>query len=209
MVHYQLSVDALSHECNPTGGNIMNKSLIWITAGVAAVGFGIPAFAAISSPASGPITTPAATVVSLPHSAGADDASPTGPSTPRAVVVPVVVAPTNAPTIIDDKGGTCAGTEAATDDRCTGVDAHDVNDDATSNSVDDVNDDATSNSVEDVSGRCDEAEHANDPSCTVAPAGNTAAASNSTVTSIDDNSGRGSGGHGGADDSGHGGSSHG
>ena len=180
----------------------MNKSLIWITAGVAAVGFGIPAFAAISSPASGPVTTPAATVVSLPHSAGSDDAIPTVPSTPRAVVVPVVVAPTNAsvvttPTTIDDKGGACAGAEDATDDRCTGVDAHDVNDDA------------TSNSVEDVSGRCDEAEHANDPSCTVAAAGNTTATSNSTVTSIDDNSGRGSGGYGGADDSGHGGSSHG
>ena len=66
-----------------------------------------------------------------------------------------------------------------------------VDDNATSNTVDD---DATTNSVEDVSGNCDEAEHANDPSCTGAAA-------------ADDNSGRGGdddSGHG-SDDSGHGG----
>ena len=170
----------------------MNKSLIWITAGIAGIGFGIPAFAAMSPQNDHPVTT-TPTVVSTPEHPAGDDSATSLPSTPAVISIPVVTAAANAPLVttansIEDVSGSCSEPGEATDDRCTGVDASD-----------DTND-ATVNSVEDISGPCDEAEHANDPSCSGSGA----------VTSTDDQSGREGSGRDGADDGadhGHGGNS--
>ncbi len=138
----------------------MNKTLIWITAAVAGVGFGIPAYAAMSSQHSGPETTPSPTVVSLPEVVRGDDAVTTVPSTPSIASVPVVNLPVvTTANSVEDSSGSCAEAGHANDDRCTGIDDPDV----TTNT--------TANTVEDVSGPCDEAEHANDPRCTGAVTG--------------------------------------
>ena len=181
----------------------MKKSVIWTTAGIAAVGFGVPAYAAISSPhqVEQIAPTPALTVPTTEDSAtvtSLDDSK-----------VTVVSAPDSLPTInltvnstsnsVEDVSGNCDEAEHANDAACAGT--------ATS-----VDDDATSNSVEDVSGKCDEAEHANDAAC----AGGATPVDNSTHTSVDDNphtsvedtsghAGSGGSGSGGADDSSHGG----
>ena len=179
----------------------MKKSVIWTTAGIAAVGFGVPAYAAISSPhevkqiaptpvVTVPTTEDSATVTSL------DDSKVTVVSTPA--TLPTISLTVNSTSnSVEDVSGNCDEAEHANDAACAGT--------ATS-----VDDDATSNSVEDVSGNCDEAEHANDAACV----GGGTPVDNSTHTSVDDNphtsvddsSGHGgSGGSGGADDSSHGG----
>ena len=178
----------------------MKKSLIWTTAGIAAVGFGVPAYAAISSPhevkqiaptpvMTVPTTEDSATVTSL------DDSKVTVVSTPA--TLPTISLTVNSTSnSVEDVSGNCDEAEHANDAACAGT--------ATS-----VDDDATSNSVEDVSGNCDEAEHAKDAACV----GGGTPVDNSTHTSVDDNphtsvddgSGHsGSGGSGGADDSSHG-----
>ena len=174
----------------------MNKSLIWIAAGVAGIGFGIPAFAAMSPQEIGPVTTTTPTVVSTPEVRAGDDSVTIRPSMPPVINIPVVDAPANVPldttaNSIEDVSGSCAEAEDATDDRCTGID-DDASDDTTN---------ATLNSVEDVSGPCDEAEHANDDRCAGADTSTDSAAG--TVTVTDDNSGHGTSGHGGSDDVNH------
>ncbi len=176
----------------------MKKSLIWTTAGIAAVGFGVPAYAAISSPhevkqiaptpvVTVPTTDDSATVTSL------DDSKVTVVSTPA--TLPTISLTVNSTSnSVEDVSGNCDEAEHANDAACAGT--------ATS-----VDDDATSNSVEDVSGNCDEAEHANDAVCV----GGGTPVDNSTHTSVDDNphtsvdDSSGHGGSGGADDSSHGG----
>ena len=176
----------------------MKKSAIWTTAGIAAVGFGVPAYAAISSPhevkqiaptpiVTVPTTEDSATVTSL------DDSKVTVVSTPA--TLPTISLTVNSTSnSVEDVSGNCDEAEHANDAACAGA--------ATS-----VDDDATPNSVEDVSGNCDEAEHANDAACV----GGGTPVDNSTHTSVDDNphtsvdDSSGHGGSGGADDSSHGG----
>jgi hypothetical protein len=115
----------------------MKKSLIWITAGIATVGFAVPAFAARGD--------------SPEHIAPAPVTVATAPTMARSNTVNSTVATVAS---ADDNIA-----HDATDDNGIG--------NATSNSVDDNGvDDATKNSVEDLSGPCDEAEHATDPTCT-------------------------------------------
>lgn len=154
----------------------MKKSVIWIGAGVAGIGLGIPAYAAMSPQEDAPRPKMSTTVVTLPDVG--DDTVTTAASIPS----PVVTA--TAPNTIEDS------THDSLDDS-----THNSIDDSTQNSIEDPVDDntavTTSNTVEDVSGPCDEAEHANDPRCGAAP-------------STDDNSGRDRGGRGSDDASGHG-----
>ena len=166
----------------------MKRSIIWTTAGIAAIGFGVPAFAAANGSTNQP-TTPASVNVTMATTATPNTVKSSGADSARdiaeaaavttASVTPASVTPASVtPTSVDD----------ATDNS--------VDDDATTNSVEDATDNSVDNeaddddATEDVSGNCDEAEHANDPACT-----GTAATSNT----VDDNSGHGS------DDSGHGG----
>jgi hypothetical protein len=182
------------------GDNIMKKSLIWITAGIAAVGFGVPAFAARGD-------APRQIVPAQVTVATATPTTETSNSVDSARVTTVTAATTV--NTVEDISGPCDEAEHANDPRCAGVTVastqNSIDDNATDNSVDDdatdnsVEDNATNNSVEDISGPCDEAEHANDPRCT----GVNGSSSNddSGHNGSDDNSGRG-----GSDDSGHGGS---
>jgi hypothetical protein len=159
----------------------MNKSLIWITAGIAAVGFAVPAFAARGdSPehiAPAQVTVATAAPTPTLAVAASNAVNPTA----------ATVAPTVAPIVASTDDNIA---HDATDDNI----AHDATDD---NGVDATDDDATENSVEDISGPCDEAEHATDPTCTgVAASANN---DNSAHDANDDNSAHG----GGSDDSGH------
>ncbi len=123
----------------------MKKSLIWITAGIATVGFAVPAFAARGDSPEHIAPAPVTVVTAAPTMATSNTVS--------AAVATVASADDN---IAHD----------ATDDN--GID------NTTSNSVDDNGlDDTTTNSVEDISGPCDEAEHATDPTCTGATAAST------------------------------------
>ena len=192
----------------------MKKSLIWTAVSVGVIGIGVPAFAAVQTSKPQPsITTVKTTVEDV--RGNCDEAQHANDPKCIAMVLPATpaAAPALRPTVsIDDSttnsiddSATANSVEDSTDNSIddNGDDATDntLSDDDTKNSVDDT----TSNSVEDVSGPCDEAEHANDPTCTAASA---------TVNSVDDNSAQGvnsgavddSGHHnGGADDSGHGG----
>jgi hypothetical protein len=192
----------------------MKKSLIWTAVSVGVIGIGVPAFAAVQTSKPRPTTTTVKTTVEdvrgncdeAEHANDPSCASMVLPATPAA-------APALRPTVsIDDS------TRNSVDDSATANSVEDSthdsiddngDDDATDNSLGDDTknsvDDTTSNSVEDVSGPCDEAEHANDPSCTTSAA---------PVNSVDDNSAqRGNSGtvddsghhNGGVDDSGHGG----
>jgi hypothetical protein len=203
----------------------MKKSLIWTAVGVAVIGIGVPAYAAVQTTKPLPsITTVKTTVEDV--KGNCDEAEHA--NDPRCAAVAAPATPVTQPTrpnvsvedsthdSMDDNGvdnsthdslddnGIDATTNSIDDDDAATHDADDDNGDdngidATSNSIDD----STSNSVEDISGPCDEAEHANDPSC----AGGAAA----PVTSVDDNPAPvggvdDSGHHNGGDDSGHGGS---
>ena len=159
----------------------MKKSLIWTTAAIAAIGFGVPAFAAMSSPVHTPQIAPTPVVkVASPDdttSSTSPDNSVSVPSTPQSSL-PDDNTTANS---VEDISGNCDEAEHANDAACAGVNATGTTDDA------------TQNSVEDVSGNCDEAEHAADPSCT------------GTGTAVDDNSVQGSNDSGHGSNSGHGG----
>ena len=131
----------------------MKRSIIWTTAGIAAIGFAVPAFAANGNSTNPTVPASVTVTNNTVKNSGADSAR-------DIIEASTVAAAAVTPTPVDDN--------------------------ATRNSVDD---DATTNSVEDISGNCDEAEHANDPSCTGAAA-------------ADDNSGHD--GSDDSDDSGHG-----
>ena len=179
----------------------MKKSAIWTTAGIAAVGFGVPAYAAVSSPhevkqiaptpvVTVPTTEASATVTSL------DDSKVTVVSAPASLPT-ISLAVNSTSNSVEDVSGNCDEAEHANDAACAGT--------ATS-----VDDDATPNSVEDVSGNCDEAEHANDAACvgggTPVDKSTHTSVDDNPHTSVDDSSGHGgSGSSGGADDSSHGG----
>ncbi|MEP7114748.1 MAG: hypothetical protein ABI862_15885 [Ilumatobacteraceae bacterium] len=172
----------------------MKKSIIWTTAAVATVGFGVPAVAAMAT--TGPVRQIApAPVVTVGSSD--DSTSSTAPHTTVSVVstpaalptisLPVSTTANSTANSVEDISGNCDEAEHADDAACAGANAPGVT----------VN--STENNVKDVSGNCDEAEHANDPSCT------------GTDTAVDDNSGPGSddSGHNGSDDnSGHDNSGH-
>jgi hypothetical protein len=189
----------------------MKRSLIWTTAGIAAIGFAVPAFAANSNSSNNTKpTVPASVTVTnnTVKNSGTDSARDIieASTVATANVTPTSVednatrnsvddnATTNS---VEDISGNCDEAEHANDAACAGT--AQVGDD---NGVDD---DATTNSVEDVSGNCDEAEHANDAACTGAAASSNTVDDNSGHRGSDD-SGRGSddSGHG-SDDSGHGG----
>jgi len=174
----------------------VKKSIVWTAAAVAAVGFGVPAFAAISSP--GEIRQIAPTpVVSV------DPPDITESSVDDSTTSVSLVTSSSPPISVEDVSGNCDEAEHANDAACTGVNAAGAPESS------------TANSVEDVSGNCDEAEHANDPSCagSGAPSNDNSGRGSSNSGSDNsgsDNSGRGSNsGHGnddsGSDDSGHGG----
>ncbi len=156
----------------------MKKSLIYIAAGIAAVGFAVPAFAAHGDtpehivPSQTPVSQ--VTVASIPN---------TITTTPTSNSQSIDNAPPRTPWRTSAVRATRPSTP--TIPRCTGVAVASTDDNATTNSVDD---NATSNSVEDISGPCDEAEHANDPRCTGATA--SAGADDSGHDVNDDNSGR-------------------
>ena len=172
----------------------MKRSIIWTTAGIAAIGFAVPAFAANGNSTNPTVPASVTVTANTANNSGTDSARDI---IEASTVAPAAVTPTSVddnatPNSVDDDtttnsvediSGNCDEAEHANDAACTT--GAQVGDD---NSADDdgVDDDATTNSVEDISGNCDEAEHANDPSCTGAAA-------------ADDNSG-----HDGSDDSGHG-----
>ena len=102
----------------------MKKSLIWTTAGIAAVGFGVPAYAAISSPhevkqiaptpiVTVPTTEDSATVTSL------DDSKVTVVSTPA--TLPTISLTVNSTSnSVEDVSGNCDEAEHANDAACVG-----------------------------------------------------------------------------------------
>ena len=157
----------------------MKRSIIWTTAGIAAIGFAVPAFATNGNTTKPTVPTPVNVTVSHDHhrQRRQDQRRRLG----RDIIEAAAVTSSS----LDDD----ATSDSIDDDATT----NSIDDDATTNSIDD---DATTNSVEDVSGNCDEAEHANDAACTGAVQDDDAA---------DDDSGHGSddSGHG-SDDSGHG-----
>ena len=110
----------------------VKRSIIWTTAGIAAVGFGVPAYAAITTPHE--MLQIAPTPVETVAPATDDNATVTS---------------------LDDSTVTLASTPASLPTISLSIPS---SDDPTSNSVDDnatgssVGDDATPNSVEDVSG---------------------------------------------------------
>jgi hypothetical protein len=120
----------------PQGDNIMKKSLIWITAGIATVGFGVPAFAARGDSPEHIAPTQVTVATATPIMATSNTVNP-------ATVATVASADDN---------------DANDDNSVDNATSNSVDD----NGVDDV----TTNSVEDISGPCDEAEHATDPTCT-------------------------------------------
>ena len=173
----------------------MKKSIVWTAAAVAAVGFGVPAFAAMSGPshirqiAPTPVVSVEAPDGTMPNS---DDST-----TIASLASLPDQSSSSTPNSVEDISGNCDEAEHANDAACAGLNAAPGT--------------STPNSVEDVSGNCDEAEHANDPSCTGgATDDNSGKGSSNSGSNNDDNSGRGSNsGHGGddsgSDDSGHGG----
>ena len=102
----------------------MKKSAIWTTAGIATVGFGVPAYAAISSPhevkqiaptpvVTVPTTEDSATVTSL------DDSKVTVVSTPASL--PTISLTVNSTSnSVEDVSGNCDEAEHANDAACAG-----------------------------------------------------------------------------------------
>lgn len=164
----------------------MKRSIIWTTAGIAAIGFAVPAFAANGNSTKPTVPASVTVTANTSKNSGTDSARDI---IEASTVASVAVTPTSVEdnatdnsvdddattNSVEDISGNCDEAEHANDAACTG--GAQVGDD---NEADD--DDAN----EDVSGNCDEAEHATDPSCTGAAA-------------VDDNSG-----HDASDDSGHG-----
>jgi hypothetical protein len=163
----------------------MKKSLIWTTAGIAAIGFGVPAFAARGDSHNPVVPAPAVVTVAT---------TPTEHNSVTPATVTNQTAPASLPVV---------SVSVPTSPASTPVSVDDANDDnATNNSVEDVNDDDTVNSVEDVSGQCDEAEHANDPRCT--NPGATRTSDNNNNNNSDRGGNNDNIGHDAGDDSGHG-----
>jgi hypothetical protein len=174
----------------------MKKSLIWTTITVGVIGVGVPAFAAVQTNKPLPsINTVQNKVEDI--SGPCDEAEHA--NDPRCATV--LVEATQATTANTTQATPVTQPSNTVDDSTRNSTSNSTDDNSTSNSIDDSTsnsiDDSTSNSIDDISGPCDEAEHANDPRCTGAPA------------PADDSSGSGgsddSGHHGGGDDSGHGG----
>ena len=102
----------------------MKKSAIWTTAGIAAVGFGVPAYASVSSPhevkqiaptpvVTVPTTEDSATVTSL------DDSKVTVVSTPASL--PTISLTVNSTSnSVEDVSGNCDEAEHANDAACAG-----------------------------------------------------------------------------------------
>ena len=119
----------------------MKKSAIWTTAGIATVGFGVPAYAAISSPhevkqiaptpvVTVPTTEDSATVTSL------DDSKVTVVSTPASL--PTISLTVNSTSnSVEDVSGNCDEAEHANDAACVGAGGATPVDDSTHTSVDD------------------------------------------------------------------------
>ncbi len=94
----------------------MKKSLIWTTAGIAAIGFGVPAFAAHNDDAPRPVLPAQVITVTTPAYAATptnsiDSSSVTTPSTPRSS--------TSTPDSVEDISGPCDEAEHVNDPRCT------------------------------------------------------------------------------------------
>ncbi|HEX4981270.1 MAG TPA: hypothetical protein VFV63_06210 [Ilumatobacteraceae bacterium] len=161
----------------------MKRHLIWIIAGVAAIGVTVPAFAAAQ-----PSGTPDDNGVPGEVRGNCDEAEHAGD--PECLVVsvpakPKVTVPTpSVPTTASTAPANTVPSNTVPDNTAT---ANTVPDNTVANSL-----------PGDISGPCDEAEHANDPRCT------------GSAPSDDDSSGRHSGGdddssgHGGGDDDGSG-----
>jgi len=162
----------------------MKRSLIWTGVGAAVIGLGVPAYAASQN---GTLRPTVVTVEDSTTSSSVDDTSTS-----------VAAVDTSTATTAASVPATDASTSSSVEDDAT---ESSVENDATESSVDD---DATESSVEDVSGKCDEAEHADDAECTGATAGTTVddnSGPGNANDANDDNSGSGSGS--GSDDSGH------
>jgi hypothetical protein len=133
------------------GANIMKKSLIWITAGIATVGFAVPAFASHGDSPSD-ITPAQVTVATTATTNSVDDTATTNSvddtATTNSVDDSVTTnsvdddATTNSidddatTDSVEDISGPCDEAEHATDPRCTGVagtstddSGHDANED--------------------------------------------------------------------------------
>jgi hypothetical protein len=132
----------------------MKNSIIWITAGVAAIGFGVPAFAANGDSPSD--IAPTRVTVATTTQVTAPDDSVTTNSVDDSVTTNSVDDNTTVNSV-EDISGPCDEAEHATDPRCTGAasstednSGHDSNDD---NSGDDGTDDNSGhNSSDDNSG---------------------------------------------------------
>ena len=167
----------------------VKKSIVWTAAAVAAVGFAVPAFAAISAP--GHIRQIAPTpVVSVDQPDGTISTVDDSATSVSLASLPDETDSSTANSV-EDISGNCDEAEHATDAECVAVDAGVP---------------GTSTPGDDVSGNCDEAEHANDPSCTGAASDDNSGkgSSNSGSSDSSDSSGSSGSGHG-SDDSGHGG----
>jgi uncharacterized membrane protein YgcG len=114
----------------------MKRSIIWTTAGIAAIGFGVPAFAARNAtrPAAPvPVLAPVVTAASIPTpsasvsvptpSVSVTAATVTTPSTPVSLPVVSLSVPdvsVSTSNSVEDISGPCDEAEHANDPRCTG-----------------------------------------------------------------------------------------
>ena len=128
----------------------MKKSLIWITAGVAAIGFGVPAFAAHGDSPSDTVPTQVPTVAAVPvasiddnvRSSSVDD-NPTRNSVDDNATVNSIDDNVTVNSV-EDVSGPCDEAEHANDPRCTGAAAAITDDNGTDdNGSHDVNDDSS------------------------------------------------------------------
>jgi hypothetical protein len=146
-----------------------------MAASAAVIGFGVPVYASMQT-----TSTPQPAVNTVEDLSGNCDEAEHA-NDPACVTTPPASVDDSTTTSVDD-----STTSSVDDSTSSSID----DDDATENSVDD---DATENSVEDVSGNCDEAEHADDPECTGAAAGDTADDNSGPGNADHDNSGPGNG----------------
>jgi hypothetical protein len=137
----------------------LNKPVVWTAAAVAAVGFGVPAYAAITSP--GHIRqiapTPVVSVAPPDWTTTIDDSSTTVSVTSPPATIPTISLTVNSSTSVGDVSGNCDEAEHADDAACASVNASGATDTSTPNSVDD-------NSGSDNSGRGSNSGHGGDDS---------------------------------------------
>ena len=126
----------------------MKKSLIWITAGIATVGFGVPAFAARGdspehiAPSTVTVATTPATVAAAPVVAATPAAAPVvsnddngvDNTTANSVDDNGIDATENS---VEDVSGPCDEAEHATDPACAGVTAASTDDGVAHDATDD------------------------------------------------------------------------